>query len=186
MYRWIEDRAPYLLCAALWNRSSTLSSNDTYAEVPSAQCQKRKARLTFRTKKAGLSPHLFLREMRVGSMCRFRFLLSPFSSLRHFSLFPVFIAFPGQDEMTLKSPMEVCVCGWSAGGSHPFRSGTSHPFLGISHTVSESSPDSVGDFGLGSRCFLGTLWGGETTLGSSIDTFGTSHPTHRRYVGSCW
>lgn len=111
MYRWIEDRAPYLLCAALWNRSSTLSSNDTYAEVPSAQCQKRKARLTFRTKKAGLSPHLFLREMGVGSMCRFPFLLSPFSSLRHFSLFPVFIGFPGQDEITLKSPMGG-VCVW--------------------------------------------------------------------------
>lgn len=48
---------------------------------PRRSVNARKARLTFRAKKAGLSPHLFLREIYMGSMCReklsFLFFLPP-------------------------------------------------------------------------------------------------------------
>lgn len=147
MYRWIEDRAPYLLCAALWNRSSTLSSNDTYAEVPSAQCQKRKARLTFRTKKAGLSPHLFLREIGVGSMCRFKFPLSPFSPSAIFPFSP-FLSPPSDRTRSLPSLPWRCVCVAGPLGDPTFFD-PGHP------THSLGSPTQ-------SRSLVLTLWG---TLG---------------------
>lgn len=53
-----------------------------------------------------------------------------------------------------KGAVVCAVCLGFPGGSHLFRIGTSHPFLGIAHRVSNPNPDSmgypVGFWGLGS------------------------------------
>lgn len=61
----------------------------------------------------------------------------------------------GSLPMGLSKGAVVCaVCLGFPGGSHLFRIGTSHPFLGIAHRVSNPNPDSmgypVGFWGLGS------------------------------------
>ena len=69
----------------------------------------------------------------------------------------------------------VCAeCLGFPGGSHLFRIGTSHPFLGIAHRVSNPNPDSMG-YPVGFWGFLGVsrvFW----TLGNPRKP--SEHPAH--------
>ena len=54
-----------------------------------------------------------------------------------------------------KGAVVCAVCLGFPGGSHLFRIGTSHPFLGIAHRVSNPNPDSMG-YPVGFWGFLGS------------------------------
>lgn len=126
---------------------------------PRRSVNARKARLTFRAKKAGLSPHLFLREIYMGSIYREKPFLPLFPSSAIFSFSPFF---PPHSDVTrmlgsLSKGAVVCAeCLGFPGGSHLFRIGTSHPFLGIAHRVSNPNPDSMG-YPVGFWGFLGVV-----------------------------
>ena len=73
-----------------------------------------------------------------------------------------------------KGAVVCAVCLGFPGGSHLFRIGTSHPFLGIAHRVSNPNPDSMG-YPVGFWGFLGVsrvFW----TLGNPREP--SEHPAH--------
>lgn len=73
-----------------------------------------------------------------------------------------------------KGAVVCAVCLGFPGGSHLFRIGTSHPFLGIAHRVSNPNPDSMG-YPVGFWGFLGVsrvFW----TLGNPRKP--SEHPAH--------
>ena len=135
------------MCEAPWNRSSTLSSNDTYAEVPSAQCQCEESASDISREKGGaIAPPFSSRNLHGKHLMKKPFLpLFPSSAIFSFSPF-----FPPHSDVTrmlgsLSKGAVVCAeCLGFPGGSHLFRIGTSHPFLGIAHRVSNPNPDSMG------------------------------------------
>ena len=145
---------------------------------PRRSVNARKARLTFRAKKAGLSPHLFLREIYMGSMCREKPFLPLFPSSAIFSFSPFLSPHSDVTRMLGSLSKGAVVCAvWLGfpGGSHLFRIGTSHPFLGIAHRVSNPNPDSMG-YPVGFWGFLGVSPRVFWTLGNPRKP--SEHPAH--------
>ena len=130
----------------------------------------------FARKRRGYRPTFFFAkstwEASIG-----RSLPSSFSFLRHFFLFPFLSPHSDVTRMlgSLSKGAVVCaVCLGFPGGSHLFRIGTSHPFLGIAHRVSNPNPDSMG-YPVGFWGFLGVsrvFW----TLGNPRKP--SEHPAH--------
>ena len=94
---------------------------------PRRSANARKARLTFRTKKAGLSPHLFLREIYMGSIIGLQLsFLFPSSAIFSFSPF-----LPPHSDRTrmlgsLSYRVYYVVCAWVSLGDPTF-SASGHP-----------------------------------------------------------
>lgn len=78
-----------------------------------------------------------------------------------------------------KGAVVCAVCLGFPGGSHLFRIGTSHPFLGIAHRVSNPNPDSMG-YPVGFWGFLGVVL---ASLGSPQWAF-NPNPNPREPLGT--
>ena len=101
-----------------------------------------------------------------------------FPSSAIFSFSPFFSPHSDVTRMlgSLSKGAVVCaVCLGFPGGSHLFRIGTSHPFLGIAHRVSNPNPDSMG-YPVGFWGFLGVSPRVFWTLGNPRKP--SEHPAH--------